>query len=113
MASTTFNQPFRTLTLKINLPYGSDNNNHYEPGEREQANFAWAVHSLAEYLSDQVNLVDPENWPENMLAEVTKILTLCDLAFSHWRNNRFDDCLIVADQARQLLEQLTAGKRTE
>jgi hypothetical protein len=54
-----------------------------------------------------MELVDPENWAENMLAESTKILALCDLAFTHWRNKRFDDCLIVADQARQLLEQLT------
>jgi hypothetical protein len=115
MPNTIFNPPFRKLTLKINLPYGADNSNDYKPGEREQANFAWVVRLLADYLSDQVELVDPENWPDNMLAEATKILALCDLAFTHWQNKRFDDCLVVADQAQQLLDRLidTRGESVE
>jgi hypothetical protein len=100
---------YRELTpRKVLVPKASDYEGLDDTAEYYQAQHPYhlALSQLCDYIRDTIRTTNNEDWPDGMLTNAVAILSLCQVAHNHWRARRFQDALLVGDQAIALLEEM-------
>jgi hypothetical protein len=99
------------MPRKVLVPKASDYEGLDQTVEYYQAQgpYHFALSKLCDYIRRTINIKNNEDWPDGMLTKAVAILSLCQVAHDHWQARRFDDALLVGDQAIILLEEMTSS----
>jgi hypothetical protein len=100
------------MPRKVLVTNASDYESLDDPAEYYQAQgpYHFALSQLCHYVRETIDFKNNEDWPDGMLTKAVAVLSLCQVTHDRWQARRFDDALLVGDQARMLLEEITSQR---
>jgi hypothetical protein len=108
MEANKFFEYKELMPRKVLVPKASDYEGLDQTAEYYQARhpYHFALSKLCDYIRDTIRTTNNEDWPDRMLTKAVTILSLCQVGHDHWRAKRFQDALLVGDQAIALVEEM-------